>query len=180
MITDDQIKQAILAALTETFEAMIFTQITPTDIPNFIPPVPEHIKKGMHEPINQDHESIETEPLKPFYYQTTINVEKPTNAIFTMTFPIDLAVNITKNLYGWMEKEDPPENVIQDSLSELINTVTGRVMSILLDEDRTFLLGLPSLEKVETIPIERGIMCCYKITDSHEFFMNVEGELFPE
>jgi len=177
MQTDaDQIKQAAFAAVSETFEAMIFTQISPSDpsVPSF--PTPEHKEIDTEAQIS---DSLETESFQPTFYQTGINLIKPNFAAFSMTFPTDLAIDITKNLYGWMEEENPPEHLIQDCLAEIINTVAGKLMSMLLDTRSTFALSMPDLKIVKQISLGKGEIYSYHTIDNFKFFLTIEGDLLP-
>jgi hypothetical protein len=172
-----EIKQAVFAAVSQTFEAMIFTQIVPSDLPDIGPTSSESIEANA-EPSDAD--LIESAFDQPIFYQSEINLIEPRSALFSMIFPTDLAISITKNLYGWMEESDPPENMIQDSLAEIINTVAGKLMTILLDNQSTFTLGLPTLKTLQNLSFGKGEIYSYKTTDNFGFYFIIEGELLPE
>ena len=75
--------------------------------------------------------------------QATIDCIRPIQGKMTLQIPPDLALDITKDIYGWMEDENPAQNIIQDALAELSNTISGRIMAELVSEDESFELGLP-------------------------------------
>jgi hypothetical protein len=172
-----EIKQAVFTAVSETFEAMIFTQIVPSDLPDIDPTSPEPVEVNTEA---QDSDLIESALDQPIFYQSEINLIEPKSALFSMIFPTDLAISITKNLYGWMEVNDPPEHLIQDSLTEIINTVAGKLMTILIDNQSTFTLGLPNLKTIKKISFEKGEIYSYRTADNFSFFFIIEGDLLPE
>ncbi|RJP75502.1 MAG: hypothetical protein C4522_21015 [Desulfobacteraceae bacterium] len=161
-----KLQQALFSAVSETFEAMIFTPIAPAEEPgisSLFPETPESMAE------NQDPDSPESEFHKAKFYQTEIRLISPEKAFFSMIFPGDLAIRITKNLYGWMEENDPPERIIQDSLSEIINTIAGKLIMILLDDQSTFTLSLPNLKRVKNLSVERGDIYTYQTVDNDRF-----------
>ncbi|MBA4368747.1 MAG: hypothetical protein C0403_14055 [Desulfobacterium sp.] len=172
-----EIKQAVFTAVSETFEAMIFTQIIPSDLPDIGPTSSELIEANTETP---DSDLIESAFDQPVFYRSEINLIEPKSALFSMIFPTDLAISITKNLYGWMEENDPPEHLMQDSLAEIINTVTGKLMTILIDNQSTFTLGLPNLKIMKDLSFEKGEVYSFSTTDNFRFFFIIEGDLLPE
>ncbi len=172
-----EIKQAVFTAVSQTFEAMIFTQIIPSDLPDIGPTSSEPIEANTETP---DSDLSESEFDQPIFYQSEINLIEPRSASFSMIFPTDLAISITKNLYGWMEENDPPEHLIQDSLAEIINTVTGKLMTILIHNQITFTLGLPNLKIMNALSFEKGEVYSFMTIDNFKFFFIIDGNLLPE
>lgn len=172
-----EIKQAVFSAVSETFEAMIFTQIVPAYLSDIDSASPEPTEVNT-EPQRSD--PVESAFDQPMFYQSFINLIEPKKASFSMIFPTDIAVSITKNLYGWTAENNPPENLIQDSLTEIINTVAGKLMTILLDNQSTFTLGLPTLKTLQNLSFGTDEIYSYKTTDNLRFYFIIEGELLPE
>jgi len=172
-----EIKQAVFAAVSQTFEAMIFTQIVPSDQPDIGPTSSESIEANA-EPSDSD--LIESAFDQPIFYQSEINMIEPRSALFSMIVPTDVAISITQNLFGWMAESDPPEYIIQASLAAIINTVAGKLMTILLDNQSTFTLGLPTLKTLQNLSFGKGEIYSYKTADNFGFYFIIEGELLPE
>jgi len=172
-----EIKQAVFSAVSETFEAMIFTQIAPAYLSDIGYTSPEPTVENTEA---QRSDSVESAFDLPIFYQSFIDLIEPKKVSFSMIFPTGLAISITKNLYGWTEENDPPENQIQDSLTEIINTVAGKLMTILLDDQSTFTLGLPTLKTLKNLSFGKGEIYSYKTTDNFSFYFIIEGELLPE
>ncbi len=89
--------------------------------------------------------------------------------------PSDVVLDITKDLYGWMEEEDPAETIIQDALAELINTIAGRIMTRLIHEDISFELGLPDTGSHQHAPSDTAILYHFRINEQI-FSLIMEGD----
>ncbi|MFZ5570550.1 MAG: chemotaxis protein CheX [Thermodesulfobacteriota bacterium] len=122
----------LLQAVSETFETMIFTQVVLWNQP------PGDLSKS-------------SAAVPPRSYWCSIPVISPLKGSMLMIIPATLAVEITKNLYGWTDNAELTETVELDAIAELVNTISGRLLSFLLPEDQSFELGLP--ETSET-PLE--------------------------
>ena len=112
------IRQAVLDSVSETFETMIFTHVDITEA--------------------DDIDSWESSP-----FWASVDIVSPLKGYLLLVVPEDLAIDITKTLYGWQEAEEPAEIMVKDALAEMTNTITGRLMERLTSEDKTFELGLP-------------------------------------
>lgn len=176
-IDEKRMEHAVFSAVSETFEAMIFTSIAPAEQPDISSLFPE---KSESKAENRDLDFPESEFHIPTFYQAEIRLISPEKAIFSMIFPGDLAIHITKNLYGWMEENDPPESVIQDSLAEIINTAAGKLMTILLDDQSTFTLGLPDLKSLQNLSVESGDIHTYQTADNDRFVFIVDWDTLSE
>ncbi len=146
----DQLQQIVFESVSETFEAMIFTTVAPVDSP---------------EPESPDQKMLRAD----------VDSVNPIKGKMTLQMPPDLALEITKDVLGWMEDRDPEETMIRDALAELINTIAGRIMAKLIPEDESFELGLPGtggqpalIGTVETY---------YFMINDQMFSLMVEGDL---
>ena len=146
----DQLQQAVFESVAETFEAMIFTQVA-------MPPPEESIVPGID------------------LVQASIAVIQPVTGRLSILVPPSMAVHITKNLYGWTDVQDPGDDLVNDSISELINTIAGRVMTRILPEDQTFELGLPVLGDDGNLS-NQVVRYQFK-ADMDDFFFYVEGDI---
>jgi hypothetical protein len=164
------IKQAVADAVAETFETMIFTQVAVAQDRDgaiqFAESVTDENGSGRTPPDQNAHAES--------FYQVEIHLTDPEKVLFYMIFPTNLAVAITKNLYGWMEEDDPPRNLVQDSLTEVINTVAGKLMTILIDDHSTFSLGLPSFKALDEIAPYAGDVYVCQTEDGFRFIMAID------
>jgi hypothetical protein len=53
-------------------------------------------------------------------------------------------------------------------------------MTILLDDQSTFTLGLPTIKTLKNLSFGKGEVYCYKTTDNFRFYFTIEGKLLPE
>lgn len=171
-ITPASICERVLEAVSETFETMIFTQVFPFQ-------TARNERRTMEEEggvSGIDSAGTESgEPLSKSYW-TFIPVLSPVQGAMFMEIPSALAAEITKNLYGWMDESEMTEKVEQDALTELINTIAGRLMSLLLPEDRTFELGLPEIVD-PSLYLSAGPVICRFVTGEEKFSFILTGEL---
>ena len=110
---DTDLQGAMFQAASETLENMAFMEVIP--------------QKERREEIK---------------YFSCLDVLAPVSGSLTLVTTPRLAQEITE---GLVDPEDgsPSEELIFDALSELINTIGGRLMRILTPEDETFSLSLP-------------------------------------
>ncbi len=76
-------------------------------------------------------------------YYSTLDILSPVSGTLTLVTTPKLAHEITEGLID-PEDGEPSEEMTFDALSELINTIGGRLMRVLTPEDQTFSLGLPN------------------------------------
>ncbi len=150
----DQLQQIVFESVSETFEAMIFTPVAPVDPP--------------------DSESSDQKML-----EADVDSVSPVKGKMTLQIPSDLALDITKDIFGWMEDQDPEETMIRDTLAELINTIAGRIMTRLIPENESFELGLPGtgtglLASPSTVEI------FYFMLNDQIFSLMAEGDMITE
>ncbi len=109
----NDLQDAMFEAASETLENMAFMEVTP---------------------LRERREEIK--------YFSTMDVLTPVSGTLTLVTTPKLAQEITEGLVD-PEDGEPSEEMIFDALSELINTIGGRLMRVLTPEDETFSLGLP-------------------------------------
>jgi len=121
MMEPDGLKEAICEAVSQTMEGMAFLEANPaTD--GFQPEVDEKL------------------------YHIHIETNNPPIRALIMVFPQSLANHITSFALG-TEEEAPSIEVVRDTLAEVLNTVAGRFMSLLMPHDQAFSLGLPQFRE---------------------------------
>ncbi len=141
MTATTAICQKVMEAVSETFETMIFTQVALWNSPPSAQP--ESHRDTTPAETTEIPVATETPSHHSKCYWTRIPVLSPVEGTMLMQIPASLAVEITKNLYGWMDDSELTETVEVDAIAELINTISGRLMVLLLPEDQSFELGLP-------------------------------------
>ena len=147
----DQLKKITFESVSETFEAMIFSKVVATDAP-----------------VSFVHNSE--------ILFASIKSLSPVKGKMTLRIPPDMALGITKDIYGWMEEEPPPQTMITDALAELINTIAGRIMTRLIPVEKMFELSLPITGTGKTPSALPSTEYGYKLNDQ-VFSLLIEGEL---
>jgi CheY-specific phosphatase CheX len=118
----NRISSALLTAVTDTLEGMAFIQAD----------LLQESESSL--PGSENQQWVSLPLLQP--YQGEIVIE----------FPGELGRQIAEALYG-PEDNCTEETVISDTLAELLNTLAGRFMKELLEPDREFELGFPTVSK---------------------------------
>ena len=121
--------QAIQSAVVETFENMTFMEV-------------------LHHP-QEDQEPVLLEPQG-----VLLPVTEPIEGVFWLFMPKNLLTVIAENVYV-METDEIDQQILQDTLAELLNTIAGKIMQEALPEDQLFSLGLPQpVEEMQAKPDE--------------------------
>jgi CheY-specific phosphatase CheX len=118
----NRISSALLAAVTDTLEGMAFIQ------------------------ADLMQESEASFPGLENLQWVALPIFKPYQGDIVIEFPIELGKQIAEALYG-PEDSCAEETVVSDTLAELLNTLAGRFMKELLEPDRDFELGFPTVGK---------------------------------
>ncbi len=156
--------KTVLKAVSETFETMIFTQVAPLGPAGNELPADD---KGAFAAIP---EQSAPGSLQKNYW-TAIPILSPLKGSMLMEIPDPLAIELTKNLYGWVDDSQITEKVKQDALTELINTISGRLMRLLLPEDQTFELGLPELKDGPRELCPEDVVCRFAAAEQNFSFI---------
>lgn len=78
---------------------------------------------------------------EPNFQWARVAVEKPFEGAVTLAFPTPLIQDVASGLMP--EESNPSEQMLQDMLAELVNTVAGRLMSSVVSKETTFTLRVP-------------------------------------
>ena len=113
----DNVAKAVYKAISDTFEGMAFVQISRLEDDVLLTDSPNQI-------------------------WSRVDVKGPSKGFLVVAYTRELGERIVESLYGML---DGPctEEVLEDSLNEIVNTVIGRCMSLLVPAGQTFELGLP-------------------------------------
>jgi CheY-specific phosphatase CheX len=84
------------------------------------------------------------------YYMTSVEVKRPYTGYIRLIISRDMAMNLVASMLGCSDRME--ESWVQDGLSELVNTIGGRILAHLVDTYSSFDLGIPQTVFVETMP----------------------------
>jgi CheY-specific phosphatase CheX len=111
----DILQAGMFKAIAETLENMAFMEVERTE-----------------DALSPEEESMGVSLL----------IHDPVQWELTLTMPKQMVLDIASAVYA-MEEEDLTEELEQDLLAEILNTVAGRFFSEILLPNETFALGLP-------------------------------------
>ncbi|MBU0753958.1 MAG: chemotaxis protein CheX [Planctomycetes bacterium] len=125
--------EAVMRAAGETMENMVFSEIVPCEKEDFI----------------QNSQDL---------LWSSIIMKKPIAGDMTICMPMAMLQEIVGDVYDAPGEEpadqekgeaqsDHREQLIKDTLGEIVNTVIGLMLSYLVPEDQEFEVGLPVTEK---------------------------------
>jgi CheY-specific phosphatase CheX len=107
-------------------------------------------------------------PLEAPFYITTVEVRRPYAGHLRLMISRDLAISLIGSMLacsGQMEEE-----WLQDGLSELVNTIGGRILAHLVDKSSSFDLGIPQTELVDKERLQDSsvlVRQVYAVNESH-------------
>jgi CheY-specific phosphatase CheX len=88
--------------------------------------------------------------LRAPYYKTTVAVNRPYCGVIRLKIGRDLAIDLVGSMLG--SPQSMEEAWVHDGLSELVNTIGGRILAQLVEAYSSFDLGIP-----ETILVEKDV-----------------------
>ncbi|MDD4731425.1 MAG: chemotaxis protein CheX [Desulfovibrio sp.] len=110
------------------------------------------------------------EPQKSDFLWSRVRVLEPCTGSVTMAFPRPLLEQMARAIFG--EQERIREQMLWDTLAEVVNTVAGRIVSSLLPPETTFRLSVP--ENGSGWPGKKGEPLLY-MTDTGGLVVMAEG-----
>lgn len=134
---------ALNDAVQDTLETLTYADVSPVEIGSF-PTV-----------------------CAPFYI-TTVEVKRPYFGFIRLMISRDLAISLVGSMLGCSDRME--EEWVQDGLSELVNTIGGRILAHLVDTYSSFDLGIPQTELVETDRRDPGgllVRQAYAVNEGH-------------
>lgn len=114
------LEQVFLQALSETFESLFFEEV-----------------------VIQSIQTAETLPELSDCWWAKIEIFEPMQSSLIFFVRKELMIQFTEAVFGMLEDEMPAENQVLDNLGELMNTLSGRIMAMLIPPQQGFSLGLP-------------------------------------
>ena len=123
-------------AVAETLENMAFMEVEHTKDP--MPPTEETMGVSLliHDPVQWE---------------------------LAMSMPRRMVLDIASAVYA-MSEEDISEELVQDLLAEILNTVAGRFLSEVLLPNETFTLGLPETCPVDGCPSDEAPLLAWNFS----------------
>lgn len=115
---NEELFQAVLEAVSETLESMVFEEVTPS-------------------------ENDASSPLDENSIWASLDIKSPEKGKFAIQMPAELAFELAEQLFMGDESFEMTEAVAVDTLAELVNTVAGKFMSDNIQPDQSLEVGLP-------------------------------------
>ncbi|WP_141734258.1 chemotaxis protein CheX [Oligoflexus tunisiensis] len=102
------------------------------------------------------------------YYMTTVEVKRPYAGFIRLMISRDMAISLVGSMLGCSDQME--EEWVHDGLSELVNTIGGRILAHLVDTYSSFDLGIPQtvfVEKVQPGPSGVLVRQAYAVNEGH-------------
>lgn len=90
-------------------------------------------------------DDLQLEDLSGSFHRVSIKIIKPMEAKFIVALSTSLLMEITENIYG-LEIEKVTPEMEGDVLSEILNTISGRIMKGITPASQIYELGLPETD----------------------------------
>lgn len=145
--------RAVHQAVEETLENMAFMQVTPVESANL------------------------TDPEIRLCW-ARLEAKEPRRGAMLLQFTYPLAELITQTIFGL--EEPPPEQQVFDTLAEILNTMAGRLMSLITPISQTFTLDLPKTGTGFPPEEDREWFVSYFDIEGEFFVFSVEENILRE
>ncbi len=156
--TTQQISELLARAVDEVLGTMFYVFGQP------VPAMEEPSPEGMAQP----------------WVKAWIGFEGPAVGQLTVFLGQDTARTLAANFMGRDAEEGVSEEMIADTVRELLNMISGRLM-VLIEPEKTSKLGLPLTEPTDWEEVERALddpKCCL-LLDSDEGVFTFKLDLEP-
>jgi hypothetical protein len=160
IINKGSLHEAVERSVRETIENMAFAEILPCG--------EEAYRAGGGEMI-----------------WASVVIKRPVAGEMTVCMPVALLQEIAGDVYGEAEGSADPKNqgelterreqLLADTIGELVNTTVGLVLRTLIPEDQEFAVGLPVSERGEPDVSDSDRM--YFTCNEHCFMVAVDSEV---
>lgn len=119
-------------------------------------------------PLDQHETPVLAEPS----FVTTVEVKRPYCGRIRLMISHDLAISLIGSMLG---RSGPiEEEWVQDGLSELVNTIGGRILAHLVESSSSFDLGIPQTERVNGLRPAAGSVMVYQAYAVHDGHLALE------
>ncbi|MHC4870622.1 MAG: chemotaxis protein CheX [Planctomycetota bacterium] len=115
VLIHSSLSETILRAVSETFEGMAFSEVEPASLK-----------------LDLDSDLI----------WSKLAINSPFAGSITLVAPRQLLLSLTEDMFG-IDKDELTDEMINDGLAEILNTLTGRIMAVVVQQEETFELGIP-------------------------------------
>lgn len=106
----------------------------------------------------------------------SMDVLNPVQGQFRLLMSREMTKKITKTMFG-VSDSSLTDALLEDSLSELLNTVVGRLMTLLLPKDQAYQLGLPGPGKGKYPQLDRSTLVFRFLAENERIRLTVSGEI---
>ena len=107
---------------------------------------------------------------------SSLLVNDPVLSEFKLFMSKDLILKIAESVYG-LPEEELTDQILDDTLGEMLNTITGRFFTKVLPNEQTFALGLPETASFEEEKEEWAkVPSPYSDSPTIEWNFTLEGE----
>ncbi len=114
------VRTAFLSAASSSIEDMTFQ---PIDEVKDLDEKPDHGEKS--------------------FVWSILPIFSPHEGEMLVEIPEDYARNLTQEMFGFEKPEEVSEEMLIDSVAEIVNTIAGKFMTELVPPDQVYTLGLP-------------------------------------
>ncbi len=146
---EKNLDQIVVAAVSETLENMAFMEV-------------------VHD------ESLEAEAADETLTAGLLSHE-PVPGELRLTMPHSLLAKVAEAAYA-LPAESLEEQILKDLLAELLNTVSGRFLTLLLPPDQNYRLGLPEIDGESALLPEAAERSWHFRMDGEPFTLKIRGE----
>jgi len=132
---DEQLRDIITRAVTDTIENMAFMEVLPAD---------------QEQRCDAAEEGV---------VRASLLIHEPNPGELRLEMPVATASGIARVLYG-VDDEALTESMVRDVAGELLNTIAGRVMKDILPGECAFKLGIPEIGDDVFLSADRPMVTC--------------------
>lgn len=167
----NRVQLALTEAISKTMEDMAFEQIAPViddkkieafEVVNSAVSTGEEPKSEEVE-INEELPEVQTAQQERIW--SNCPLIRPLKGNIVILLENEQAQQISESLFGFIE-EERSEEIINDAISEVLNTITGCFMKKLIPPDQKFEIGFPKTGRGEyPIPEQLAAEMYYEIGD---------------
>ena len=146
MLKKDNLCNAINLALTETLEEMAFMETCQVE--------------------------GDTTYLRNNNVEVLLKVTQPISLKFILSMEIELLKEIATNILA-VDEDNLTHNMQTDVISEILNTISGKIMKKIIPKEQSFDLGIPTVNKNNYENQESFVTCNFGTVDHKKILFSV-------
>jgi hypothetical protein len=108
------------------------------------------------------------------YWKMMLEVHQPLEGEILLAMEPALLREITNNIYGFDEEQLTREHEL-DTLAELLNTISGRFMQVIVPPTTGYTLGLPFFVENYALPVNEGSVSFAFHSDEGRLILSLLG-----